>query len=62
MCHRLVLDACRVVTNNAVNNEEDFLAEDREGQTPVPIDDSRPLSARTYFYFLGPAKDASSRN
>ncbi|KAM5541504.1 hypothetical protein V8D89_004694 [Ganoderma adspersum] len=62
VCHRLVLDACRIVTNHAVNNQEDFLAEDREGQTPVHIDDSKTLSARTYFYFLGPAKDASSRN
>lgn len=62
VCRRLLLDACRVVTNHAVNNQEDFLAEDRQGQTPVPIDDSKPLSTPTYFYFLGPAKDASSRN
>ncbi|KAI1784587.1 hypothetical protein LXA43DRAFT_901310 [Ganoderma leucocontextum] len=60
--HRLALDACRVITNHAANNQGDFLAEEREGKVPVPIDDAKPLSPRTYYYFLGPPEDATNRN
>ncbi|KAM5541503.1 hypothetical protein V8D89_004693 [Ganoderma adspersum] len=62
VCRRLVLDACRVITNHASDNQADFLAEDREGQTPVHIDDPKPLSPGTYFYFLGPPHHPANRN
>ncbi|KAI1784333.1 hypothetical protein LXA43DRAFT_226566 [Ganoderma leucocontextum] len=50
----LVLDACRVLTNRAANNQdsEDFLATDIEGQNRVEINDE-PLDVDCY-YFLGP--------
>ncbi|PIL32435.1 hypothetical protein GSI_05137 [Ganoderma sinense ZZ0214-1] len=52
--HLLALDACRIVTNYAANNRGDFLARDREGKTPVPIDDVSLLTYGNYYYFLGP--------
>ena len=55
--HRLVLDACRVITNHTAIDQSDFLAEDREGKSPVPLDDAKLLSPRDYFYFLGSASD-----
>ncbi|KAM5541506.1 hypothetical protein V8D89_004696 [Ganoderma adspersum] len=54
--HPLALDACRVITNHAsgTQSQADFLAEDREGKTPVPIDDVSLLTPGDYYYFLGP--------
>lgn len=62
VCRRLVLDACRVITNHASDNQADFLADDREGQTSVHIDDPKPLSPGTYFYFLGFPDYSANRN
>ena len=52
--HRLILDACRVVTNNAVK-ADDYLSRDRAGQdrvlTPSP---NNTLAPGEYFYHPGP--------
>ena len=47
----LVLDACRVLTNHAANNQGDFLATDIQGRDRLQIDDT-PLDVDCY-YFLG---------
>ena len=62
VCHRLALDACRVITNHAANNQGDFLAEDRDGKNPVPLDDAKPLPPGDYFYFLGVVSGAAVGN
>ncbi|KAI1791925.1 hypothetical protein LXA43DRAFT_368484 [Ganoderma leucocontextum] len=58
----LVLDACRVLTNRAANNQdsEDFLATDIEGRDRVEINDE-PLDVDCY-YFLGPPDVEANRN
>ncbi|KAI1791924.1 hypothetical protein LXA43DRAFT_1135429 [Ganoderma leucocontextum] len=58
----LVLDACRVLSNRAANNQdsEDFLATDIQGRNRVEINDE-PLDVDCY-YFLGPPEVEANRN
>ena len=56
----LVLDACRVLTNHAANNQGDFLATDIQGRDRLEIDDT-PLDVDCY-YFLGPPEDEFHRD
>ncbi|PIL32441.1 hypothetical protein GSI_05143 [Ganoderma sinense ZZ0214-1] len=62
--HLLALDACRVITNHTARNrnQTDFLAQDREGKTRVPIGTVELLAPGDYYYFLGPATDAANSN
>ena len=62
VCHRLALDACRVVTNYATKDWEDFVSLDRGGKTPIPIDDAKPLSPGVYYYSLGPLGESVISN
>ncbi|KAM5541520.1 hypothetical protein V8D89_004710 [Ganoderma adspersum] len=62
VCHQLALDSCRVVTNHATDNQDDFLARDLEGLIPVPINDVQPLTPGNYYYFLGPPSNPANRN
>ena len=62
VCYQLALDSCRVITNHAANNEDDFLARDVEGKIPIPIDDVRPLTPGDYYYFLGPPNISTNCN
>ena len=58
--HLLALDACRVITNHAARDQADFLTEDREGKTRIPLDAIKLLPPGNYYYFLGPTTDAAN--
>ena len=58
---RLVLNACRILTNHAASDQGDFLASDLEGQDKVPVEDPNPLDFHCY-YFLGPPEVEAYRN
>ncbi|TBU31026.1 hypothetical protein BD311DRAFT_825627 [Dichomitus squalens] len=51
--HRLVLDACRVLTNLTAEDIDGYIAHDRSGQQRVSLG-SPLLSPGRYFYHLGP--------
>ena len=57
----LVLDACRVLTNYAAKDGQDFFARDRAGTEPVQIHVNRIdlLRPGCYYYFLGPPATAA---
>ncbi|TBU28324.1 hypothetical protein BD311DRAFT_333539 [Dichomitus squalens] len=54
----LVIDACRILTNLAANNQGDYLAYDLEGNLRVPAADDTFLESGEYFYHLGPMHPA----
>ncbi|PIL28685.1 hypothetical protein GSI_08729 [Ganoderma sinense ZZ0214-1] len=56
----LVLNACRVLTNNKAEYGADFLATDIQGHNRIRIDDT-PLDVDCY-YFLGPLELEANRN
>ncbi|PIL32444.1 hypothetical protein GSI_05146 [Ganoderma sinense ZZ0214-1] len=60
VCCSLVLDSCRIITNYAASNQDDFLATDREGK--ISIDGVQPLTTGVYYYFLGPPNVAANCN
>ncbi|KAI1784573.1 hypothetical protein LXA43DRAFT_208138 [Ganoderma leucocontextum] len=59
--HPLALESCRVITNHAAKNHDDFLAKDREGTIPVHRDVTT-LTPGDYYYFFGPSKEAANCN
>lgn len=62
VCRHLILDSCRVITNYAAHSQNDFLAKDREGKTPIPMDGAQPLTPGDYYYFLGPPDEPANSN
>ncbi|KAM5533490.1 hypothetical protein V8D89_012827 [Ganoderma adspersum] len=60
--HRLILDACRVVTNNAVK-EGDYLSKDRAGQDRVlALSPNNTLAPGEYFYHPSPPSATTTPN
>ncbi|KAI1787373.1 hypothetical protein LXA43DRAFT_711826 [Ganoderma leucocontextum] len=61
--HRLVLDACHVVTNDASEEPAGYLSEDREGHYRVPAPSDEPqLVAGEYFYHPVPPSTTTIPN
>ena len=63
--HCLFLDACRVLTNNAAKEGQDFLSRDRAGNDRIPppsLANTLQLAPGEYFYHLSPPSTTTIPN
>ena len=60
--HRLVLDACHIITNHAAEERNCYLSRDRLGRIPVMPHRNGSLAAGKYYYHPGPPSSRTVAN